>query len=161
MGWSDWITLGIAVTGALLGIFNTWTGHRRSTRRVRLRCGFDETQGTEGPRLWCEVVNPGGVPVTVKSVRTFLVREHLEKEGPIYGDPDVENEFLGRLDPGASAVAFARTDYEPFFLLVRWVTVRTADGLELTLRGRRLRRIQMKLRAALGERANLPPLSPQ
>ncbi|WP_164227296.1 hypothetical protein [Stenotrophomonas maltophilia] len=149
MNWTNWLTLGIAVLGATLGVFNTWTNYRRGTRRARIQCGYDKSQGTEAPSLWCEVINPGGVPVTIKSVRVLAARGDLTKEMPIHGSADIERKLLGRLEPGASVVATAPADYVPFFLWVTKVTATTADGLECVLLGRRLERVQAELRKAL------------
>lgn len=36
MTWQQWVTFGIAVVGAFLGIYNAWSAHRRDWAQLRI-----------------------------------------------------------------------------------------------------------------------------
>lgn len=69
MKWTDWITLGIALLGAALGLWNTWQGWR--DRSVRLRLRATQAIGLGGPAPTClsiEVTNLSSFPITIEEV---------------------------------------------------------------------------------------------
>jgi hypothetical protein len=68
MNWMEWVTLGIAVIGATLGIFNVWWMVRRDAVRLRVRLvslmGVPDGEWTVG----IEVTNMGYIPITLTEV---------------------------------------------------------------------------------------------
>lgn len=66
MGWSEAVTLAIAVLGAALGVINTWNSI--NTRKVRLRVRPSWTIGLGGHDFGIEVMNLSAFPVTLDEV---------------------------------------------------------------------------------------------
>jgi hypothetical protein len=65
--WKDFVTLGLAVLGAGLGLLNTWSAVNQ--RRVRLRVKpVHVVTATGAPMFGIDVVNLSGFPVTVFEV---------------------------------------------------------------------------------------------
>lgn len=79
MTWTGWVTFGLAIVGAVLGLFNTWQSWR--DRRVRLRVTpnysqpvGDRMQPAGAPCVAIDVQNLGAFPVTVVEVGLLIGR---------------------------------------------------------------------------------------
>jgi hypothetical protein len=122
----EWITFGIAVIGAVLGIINTW----KSLDRDRVRLNVIPTLGftSHGETLLCvEVVNLGHLPVTVQQIG-FLMRGTSEW---LYSPPKfLHGERLPyRLEPRASFTAhYGNLEGEPRLNTVTKAFAKTACG---------------------------------
>lgn len=69
MKWTDWITLGIALLGAVLGVWNAWQASRERAVRFRVRATQAIGLGGTGPIcLSIEVANLSSFPVTIEEV---------------------------------------------------------------------------------------------
>lgn len=69
MKWTDWITLGIALLGAALGVWNTWQASR--DRSVRFRVRATQAIGLGGPAPTClsiDVTNLSSFTITIEEV---------------------------------------------------------------------------------------------
>lgn len=69
MKWTDWITLGIALLGAVLGVWNAWQAGR--DRAVRFKVRATQAIGLGGPAPIClsvEVTNLSSFPITIEEV---------------------------------------------------------------------------------------------
>lgn len=76
MNWTDWLTLGIAVLGAITGTYSTVRQHLKDRPKLKVS-GFVK-EGDDGVRrLRIKLVNTGHVPVTVDKV--FLAGGRSEK----------------------------------------------------------------------------------
>lgn len=80
MNWTDWVTLGIAVFGAALGLFNTVLIYRRGS--VRWCVLAEVKRGEDGLLdLYVELVNTGRIAVEVEEVTlTFQVEKQSRSE---------------------------------------------------------------------------------
>ncbi len=63
MKWMDWVTLGIACLGAVLGIVNTWQALRDRRTRLRVTPAWNFAEGFSGMSI--EVCNLSSFPVTI------------------------------------------------------------------------------------------------
>jgi len=68
MNWTQWLTLGIAVVGATLGVFNAAWMIRRDTVRLRVRYVTIYVPMADGFTCGVEVTNVGYLPVTITEV---------------------------------------------------------------------------------------------
>jgi len=68
MEWTNWLTLGIAVLGATLGVFNAVWLIRKDTVRLKVRYVTIYLPRTDVWTGAVEVVNTGYLPVTVNEV---------------------------------------------------------------------------------------------
>jgi hypothetical protein len=134
MTWVQWLTLGIAVLGAALGVINTW--HQLTRNRVRLKVtprvafmmGKDFVLTTNRhdsllhkmvadrrpARMCIEVVNLGCVPVTISDVG-FVLKKGGTRQ--IIAAPEVTKgkTWPTRLEPREAVTAYAAigADIEP------------------------------------------------
>lgn len=67
MGWMQWVTFGIALVGATLGVFNAWWSVRKDLVRLRVRPVAMITD-TGIASVGIEVINAGYIPVTISEV---------------------------------------------------------------------------------------------
>lgn len=67
MNWIQWVTFGIAVVGATLGIFNAWWAVRKDMVRLRVRNRV-LVVSTGHVTLCVEVINTGYIPVTITEI---------------------------------------------------------------------------------------------
>jgi hypothetical protein len=77
MTWTAWITFGVALIGAGLGVFNTWQGVRDRSVRLRVIPKYaepvDQNMRRMGqPCLSIEVQNLGAYPVTIEEVGLLI-----------------------------------------------------------------------------------------
>lgn len=150
MDWDDWLTRTIAIYGAGLSTLVYW----RSRRAIRVKCGFDESLGAGSKRLWCEVENPASVAVFVKVAKCIVRTDDGDKQTPIFGEPKLEAELLGRLEPGASRMVRARAEYEPFLAgKLKRIEVAIDSNRGASFSGPRLWKLKRKVRAALAREA--------
>ena len=79
----QWLTLGLAVLGAVLGVLNTWDGLR--SRRVRLQVTPRWSMAPNWTGLSIEVINLSSFPVTIREVGFTLdrSRKRLPRRVPI------------------------------------------------------------------------------
>lgn len=68
MEWTNWLTLGIAVLGATLGVFNAVWLIRKDTVRLRVQYVTIYVPGVDTWTGAVEVTNVGYLPVTVKEI---------------------------------------------------------------------------------------------
>ena len=68
MSWIEWVTFGIAVIGATLGVFNAWWSVRRDAVRLRVRFVSLMTVPDGVWTVGVEVTNVGYIPVTITEV---------------------------------------------------------------------------------------------
>ena len=69
MKWTDWITLGIALLGAALGVWNAWQAGR--DRSVRFKVRATQAIGLRGAAPTClsiEFTNLSSFPITIQEV---------------------------------------------------------------------------------------------
>ena len=147
MTWVQWLTLGIAVLGAVLGVINTW--HQLTRNRVRLKVTpkvafmmgkefvlatdrddglFQKMVGDRRPaRICIEVVNLGCVPVTISDVG-FVLKKGGTRQ--LIAAPEVTKgkTWPTRLDPREAVTAFAAigAEIEPE-LVLRGLAYATTD----------------------------------
>jgi len=141
--------MAIASLGAMLGIINTVTSRRRGIRRVAIRYTLDKGSWSGDPRLWCEVINPGSVPVVIAEVTMIVDVKGVAEAIPIHGDAEAEAKMLGDLRPGTSTRTAASAIYEPYLGLVRDIYVQTQCGKVAWVDDRMLRNTQAQLRSSL------------
>jgi hypothetical protein len=128
--WAQWVTFGIALLGAALGILTTWRGLTRDTPRVRVRaywCGVrhdassnrtieikshrpESLEEFPGWQLGIEAINIGYVPVHIGEVglcpwRLYWFQRFREfkqpaKRGVVLADSDKVG-LPYKLEPGA------------------------------------------------------------
>jgi hypothetical protein len=155
MKWTDWLTLGIAVLGAVLGVISTWTNLSRSRASVEAagvwRFLTPDSEGAlretysrrivamaEKPEgaLGVEVVNSGYVAVHVGEVgfcsapvRRFGRRRETIRYAVLYSRDEVFGPF-GQLPPGAAALirATPRAHDLPDVRQMTHVYVKAQDG---------------------------------
>jgi hypothetical protein len=147
--WVSWVTFGLALLGAGLGVFNAVFSYRRSTRRLRVVPLLE--RGKDGSlALHVKVINPGGVPVTVEQV--FLARSKCPRAEsfPLWTDTHYAP-FKGKLGPGEARTAgpIASHAYrEALMLKPLTVVAQAEDGLRVQTRCPGLREIYAELEAA-------------
>jgi hypothetical protein len=69
MKWTEWVTLGIAVLGAVLGVWNAWQAGQ--ARAVRFKVRPTQAIGLDGPAptyVSIEVTNFSAFPITIEQV---------------------------------------------------------------------------------------------
>lgn len=113
MKWTDWITLGIAILGAVLGLWNTWQGWR--DRSVRLKLRATQAIGLGGPAPTClsiEVTNLSSFPITIEEVGLTVGRPrgHLPRRAMIPPHSIVVGSLPLRIEPrhSGSVVGWAQ-----------------------------------------------------
>ncbi len=90
MEWTNWLTLGIAVLGATLGVFNAVWLIRKDTVRIRVRSQMlamtvPHTGHVDYFTMAVEVVNVGHLPVTITEV-AFQVGRFARARYPVVQD---------------------------------------------------------------------------
>lgn len=113
MKWTDWITLGIALLGAILGVWNAWQAGR--DRAVRFKVRATQAIGLGGPAPTClsvEVTNFSTFPITIEEVGLTVgkPRGSLPRRAMIPPNSIVRGNLPMRIEPrhSASVVCWAR-----------------------------------------------------
>jgi hypothetical protein len=141
------VTLGIAITGAILGILNTWRTFDRDRLRVRVvPVWLISERGSEG--MGIEIINLSYLPVTISHIG-FTVRwsrEHLPVLDGILGGGRLPQ----RLEPRTrfTALVAMRTVEHPTFARVHRAYATTACGCRFTGSSQALRGQIRQMRAA-------------
>lgn len=161
MGASGWlsgalpyITLGIALLGAGLGVVNTVTHYRRGAVRLRVHPRIE--RGKNGTlAFFVDLVNAGRVPVRIEKValapRPANAARLVDGLTDENGHPRFPRE-LGALSkltigPVHTAALQAVAQVQPVT-----VVAHTEDGRRIKARCRGLRKLYAQLQAAAGER---------
>lgn len=76
--WTGYITLAVALLGAVLGIMNTWNNisQRRLRLRVRPAHAFGVGVGPKGPTFGIEVINQSAFAVTIVEAGFIFGKGH-------------------------------------------------------------------------------------
>lgn len=98
MNWVQWVTFGIAVVGATLGVFNAWWMVRRDTVRLRVRYLSIYVPGTDTWSCGIEVTNLGYLAVTVDGV-AFRERRRSKMRYALLEDTFGRTQLPFRLEP--------------------------------------------------------------
>lgn len=106
MKWTDWITLAIALLGAVLGIYNAWQGWR--DRAVRFRVRVTQAIGIGFPTETCvsiEVTNLSSFPITIGEVGLVVGRPSgsLPRRAMLPPDNIINGSIPMRIEPRHSA----------------------------------------------------------
>jgi hypothetical protein len=145
--WAQWVTFGIALVGAGLGIANLWMSYIRGAVRLRLKFKFHRVPN-EHTRFRIRAENTGRVAVSIDKVG--LARWPGPFAKPVWlrrepGEPD-------RLELAPGKAATWTVDPEAFsdpVVLKRLVVVaQTEDGRRVQRRCARLRQYRTDLQPA-------------
>jgi hypothetical protein len=145
------ITLGIALTGAVLGIINTAHALRRDRVRVRVRPTLVLARGFEG--LAVDVINQGLIPITVAEVGFTIGRgRHPCKIVLARFERSLGEALPCRLEPRCCATIVDGGDVttNPEFPRVTSAYARTACGLVFRGRSGALRQAVKESRTRSG-----------
>lgn len=109
----DWVTLAIALFGAVLGLYNTWQSKRDRTVRFRVR--VTQAIGMGGPAPVClsiEVTNLSPFPITIDEVGLTVgkPRGSLPRRAMLPPHSLVQGTLPMRIEPrhSSSVVGWAR-----------------------------------------------------
>lgn len=129
MRWTEWLTLVIAVIGAVTGVYGVVRQHFRDTPKIQVS-GFIKDSDGEGRRLRVKLVNTGHVPVTVEKVLLTDGRGDSPKSWELWEHVRAKARLPRLLEPGDQSVvvidtkAIARPVMDQAFT----VMAQTADG---------------------------------
>lgn len=126
MDWIQGVTLGIAVVGATLGVFNAAWMIRKDTVRLRVSCVIEVTN-TGLVTAAIEVINTGYIPVTITEV-AFTSARNAKNKLVIINDCLNRCRLPHRLEARASmTVAAAPLDFQhPQMAITRYCHAKTA-----------------------------------
>jgi len=96
MGWVEGVTLGIAVTGAVLGLINTAWALWRDRVRIRVRVAWLGAGMSGDPPVTVEVVNRSYLAVTLVEV-AWVQSSDAKRRGPFLGFDNQDVERTGGL----------------------------------------------------------------
>ncbi len=80
--WKDYITLALAVLGAVLGVMNTWNAMSQRRLRLKVRPSHAVAIGTGANAFCIEVVNLSTFPVTIAEVGLLFGSSLFQGERP-------------------------------------------------------------------------------
>src|SRR5580704_3366668 len=103
MNWVSWVTLGIAILGAGLGIFNTWHGWRQSKVPIRVtptKVELDNFVGQDaaGGAIYGRFLSPAVAIINLSSFPVTVEEVGYEVDGG-------EKHMLSRIDAPARLAA--------------------------------------------------------
>ncbi len=152
MNWTNWLTLGIAVLGAVTGTYSVVRQHLKDRPRLHV-AGFIQ-QGDDGRRrLRIKLVNTGYVPVTVEKVFLTGGRSKPAKTWELW-EHDMRYAKLPKLlQPGEQVIVVTHLDAvaTPVMDEAYTVVAKTADGLNIKASGANRAELAMKLKTLAWE----------
>lgn len=101
MEWTNWLTLGIAVLGATLGVFNAVWLIRKDTVRLKVRFATIYLPRTDVWTGAVEVINAGYLPVTITEV-AFHFGRRSKTRAAVITDLLQRTPLPHRLEPRAA-----------------------------------------------------------
>jgi hypothetical protein len=111
--WQAWLTFGIALLGAVLGVMNTWHSLRRDKVRLRVR-PLSVAHPIKHYDFGIEVVNLSLFAVTVEEIGFTLngrSAEGRERAVILAPDPTDGEPFPRRLEPRSSVTLYFDSQY--------------------------------------------------
>ncbi|WP_159093996.1 hypothetical protein [Stenotrophomonas sp. ZAC14D2_NAIMI4_6] len=106
MEWTNWLTLGIAVLGATLGVFNAVWLIRKDT--VRLKVSYVSVY-IPGADIWSggvQIINAGYLPVTVTEI-AFHDGKTDKKRAAVFSDYVQQVKLPHRMEPRTAITVVA------------------------------------------------------
>ena len=155
----QWVSLVGGITGTGLGIFNAVVSYRRGVVRLKVT-GYTQ-KGDDGVRrLRIEIVNTGGIPVTVKKVLLTVPSMTKTKLWQLWEHNSRNARLPVLLKQGETVLLVIHRDAvkKPFMLKCLTVVAQTADGRRIKGRSTGLRELadELELESALKEHARQP-----
>lgn len=136
MNWISWVTFGIAVVGATLGIFNAYWAVRRDSVRLRVRFVSLLLPASGTWTVGIEVINTGSVAVTVNEVAVTGGGLGRKKRGIITEDFFRSTPLPNRLEPRTAMTIAAQPGFRDEVRRMRasHCSARTACGVTVKAR---------------------------
>jgi hypothetical protein len=130
MEWTNWVTLGIAVLGATLGVFNAVWLIRKDTVRLKVRYVSIYIPGADVWSGGVVIVNTGYLPVTVTEI-AFHNGKADKKRSVVITDYVQQTNLPHRLEPRTSITIVAHPDILRNIEIGRftWSSAATACGI--------------------------------
>jgi len=159
MDWNQWVTPGLAVLGAGLGVFNTAINFRRD--RIRLKVSGFVQKGEDGVRrLRIKLVNTGRIAVTIEKVFLTGTRSEKPKAWQLWEHRQENPSLPKMLKEGERALLVIHRDAVDRPLMHQCFTVmaQTADGRNIKGRSTGLRElaVEAEMAAAVSEHMSKP-----
>jgi len=132
MEWTNWLTLGIAVLGATLGVFNAVWLIRKDTVRLKVTYVAVYIPGVDVWTGGVQIINAGYLPVTVNEI-AFHNGKTDKKRAAVFSDYVQQIKLPHRMEPRTSITVVA----DPGILLnidsgrFTWCSTGTACGMRV------------------------------
>lgn len=152
MNWTDWLTLGIAVLGAVTGTYSVIRQRLRDQPRLQVT-GFIQ-KGDDGQRrLRIKLVNTGHIPVTVDKVFLTGGRSKQPKAWQLWEHNRSKSKLPCFLQPGEQVIVVTHLQAITKPVMDRAFTVmaQTAEGRLVQASSAGLREFAAEMQAAAWE----------